>query len=392
MPIKRSLKFILQFSIIGLAAAFVIVFLYPELVGKNNDARPTIEIKETRRTHSDQASANTGMVYSYADAVKAAAPSVVRVHTSKVITKRSNAFTDDPLFHRFFGNQTPGKKERETNLGSGVIVSLEGFILTNNHVIEGADEILVGMSDGTVNKAQVIGADPESDLAVLKIKADKLTPITFGRDKNHQVGDVVLAIGNPFGVGQTVTSGIISATGRDMLGINTFENFIQTDAAINPGNSGGALVNAHGELIGINTAIFSRDGGSQGIGFAIPVSLAKDVMQQIIEHGQVIRGWLGVAIQDLTPQLAESFGIAGKHGVVISNIIVSGPADQAGITRGDVITAINGIAVANVRETLDVISRIHPGKTANISGYREGKSINFKATVIQRPKQGEMVN
>lgn len=388
MAIKKSLKFIIQFSIIGLAAAFIIVYLYPSLIS-NNGERPTVEIKESTRTDEPQVAANTGMVYSYAGAVNAAAPAVVNIHTSKVVTRRANSLFDDPFFRHFFGEQGKTRKEMESNLGSGVIVSKDGYILTNNHVIEGADEILVGLRSGKVQKANIIGSDPESDLAVLKIEDNNLSPITFGRDTHLQVGDVVLAIGNPFGVGQTVTSGIISATGRDMLGINTFENFIQTDAAINPGNSGGALINAHGELIGINTAIFSRSGGSQGIGFAIPVSLAKDVMQSIIEHGEVVRGWLGVAIQDLTPELAESFGIKDKTGVVISNIILNGPADQSGMTRGDIISTINGKTVSNVRQTLNVISRIKPGREAKIEGYRKGNTITFRATVIQRPKQSE---
>ncbi len=390
MAFKKSLKFIIQFSVIGLAAAFIIVYLYPALVSDTGSVRPTVEINESTRQDTKQ-SIPKGMVFSYAEAVKAAAPAVVNIHTSKIVTRRSHPLLDDPMFRRFFNNQQgQPRKEMESNLGSGVVVSQSGYILTNNHVIEDADEILVALKSGKILKANIIGTDPESDLAVLKVNADHLAPITFGLDKNSEVGDVVLAIGNPFGVGQTVTSGIISATGRDMLGINTFENFIQTDAAINPGNSGGALINAHGELIGINTAIFSRTGGSQGIGFAIPVSLAKDVMQQIIEHGKVIRGWLGVAIQDLTPELAESFGIKDKSGVVISNIIVNGPADKAGMTRGDVVSLINNTQVTNVRETLNAISRIKPGQFAQVEGYRKGKAIKFTATVMERPKQSEL--
>ena len=248
-------------------------------------------------------------------------------------------------------------------------------------------EIAIALHDGRSTTAKLVGADPESDLAVLKIEMDGLPAITIGRSDSLQVGDVVLAIGNPFGVGQTVTSGIISGLGRNSLGINTFENFIQTDAAINPGNSGGALINAHGDLIGINTAIFSQSGGSQGIGFAIPVNLAKDVLKEIIEQGRVIRGWLGVKIQDITPKLAESFGLNSTDGVVISNIVVGGPADKAGLDRGDVITHINDRKIRDYRETLDQISMNKPGEQIRLAIVRNGESITKVATVAERPSQ-----
>ena len=383
MKITKNLLFIFQFATVGLAAAFILIYMYPDLLDINST--PTkVEIKESLHQHNTE---RASRVISYADAVDIASPSVVNIQTSKIITRQANPLFSDPFFGRFFSdrNQSKSRQEIESSLGSGVIINQHGYILTNNHVIAGADEILVALKSGEVKKAKIIGTDPETDIAVLKIKGDNLPAITLGRDQQLRVGDVVLAIGNPFGVGQTVTSGIVSATGRDMLGINTFENFIQTDAAINPGNSGGALINPYGELIGINTAIFSRSGGSQGIGFAIPMSLAKNVMQQIIEHGHVVRGWLGVAIQSLTPELAESLGLKSTNGVIITNIIVGGPADKAKLTRGDVITKINGIELKNVRHALNTISQAKPGDKLKIEGVRQGKLFDATAVAIQRP-------
>jgi len=384
MKITKSLIFLFQFTTVGLAAAFILIYMYPNLLSTTSTP-PKVEIKETQHNH--QVVGSQQPVMSYADAVDTASPAVVNIQTSKIITRQANPLFNDPFFERFFSdrNQSKSRKEVESSLGSGVIFNQHGYILTNNHVIAGADEILIALKDGIVKKAKIIGTDPETDLAVLKIEGDNLPAITLGKDKQARVGDVVLAIGNPFGVGQTVTSGIISATGRDMLGINTFENFIQTDAAINPGNSGGALINPYGELIGINTAIFSRSGGSQGIGFAIPVSLAKNVMQQIIEHGHVIRGWLGVAIQSIDRKLAESLGLTSTNGVIITNIIVNGPADKAKLTRGDVITKINGTEIKNVRHALNTISLSKPGDKLKIEGVREGKIFDATAIAIQRP-------
>ena len=384
MKITKSLSFILQFATVGLAVAFILMYMYPNVL--NTEQTPqTVEIKESQHNH--KASSKQQVVVSYADAVDTAAPAVVNIQTSKIITRQANPLLNDPFFGQFFSkrNQSRSRQEIESSLGSGVIFNQHGYILTNNHVIAGADEILVALKSGEVKKAKIIGTDPETDLAVLKIEGDELPTIILGKDTEARVGDVVLAIGNPFGVGQTVTSGIISATGRDMLGINTFENFIQTDAAINPGNSGGALINPYGELIGINTAIFSRSGGSQGIGFAIPVSLAKNVMQQIIEHGHVIRGWLGVAIQSIDPQLAESLELTSTNGVIITNLIVNGPADKAKLTRGDVITKINGVEIKNVRHALNTISLSKPGDKLTIEGIREGKVFDATAVAFQRP-------
>jgi Do/DeqQ family serine protease len=266
-----------------------------------------------------------------------------------------------------------------------VIVSKNGYVLTNYHVIEGADEIQVALRDGRSAEAEIAGTDPESDLAVLKIQLEKLPTITFASSDDLKVGDVVLAIGNPFGVGQTVTMGIVSATGRDRLGINVFENFIQTDAAINPGNSGGALVNPYGHLVGINTAIFSRSGGYQGIGFAIPVSSAIDVMQQIIETGHVTRGWLGIEVQDITPQLAESFGLKDTQGVIVAGILRNGPAANAGLQPGDVIKEINGKPMRDSRDVMNVIAKAAPEEKVFITILRQGKKDEIQASVGKRP-------
>jgi serine protease DegS len=385
MRINKFIVFIFQFVTIGLAVAFVILYLYPQFKSDVEQERHIIEVKEAPLTNNIAPSLSAT---SYADAVEKAAPAVVNIFTQKLVTERVHPLMEDPLFRHFFGeNQGSTRQRLESSLGSGVIISPEGYILTNNHVIEAADEIEVALRDGRTAVARIVGTDPETDLAILKIELAELQPIILGHSQQLRVGDVVLAIGNPFGVGQTVTSGIVSATGRNMLGISTFENFIQTDAAINPGNSGGALITANGNLIGINTAIFSRSGGSQGIGFAIPIDLARDVMQQIIEHGEVVRGWLGVAIQDITEDLARSFELESLDGVIISNIIRNGPADQAGLTRGDVVTHINAEGVKNVRAALTLISKARPGTKVKISGIRQGKKFDVDVTVMQRPKQ-----
>ncbi len=383
MSLSRTARFLFQSITVGLAIAFLVLVWRPDLLtnGKNKNVVTFVE--------SDGANSRvyqTGPV-SYAEAVDIAAPAVVNIHSRKTVVQ-SSPLLDDPFFRRFFGEQlgTP-RKRQETSLGSGVIVNEHGFILTNNHVIEGAEEIRVTLRDGRTTEASVIGKDMEADLAVLKVELEDLPIITLGKSDALRVGDVVLAIGNPFGVGQTVTQGIVSATGRSELGINTFENFIQTDAAINPGNSGGALITAHGELIGINTAIFSQSGGSEGIGFAIPVSLAKISMAQIVEKGYVSRGWLGVEIQELTPDLAESFGLKGEKGVIISGVLRNGPADKAGLEPGDVIQQINGKEIISVHAALNAIAQTQPAESLTIDGIRNGKSLEIKATVAERPQQ-----
>ncbi|CAL95953.1 Do family serine endopeptidase [Azoarcus olearius] len=324
---------------------------------------------------------------SYAAAAQRSLPSVVHVYTSKEVRSQRHPLLDDPLFRHFFGERPDGGNQRTSGLGSGVIVSPDGFVLTNNHVIEAADEIEVALNDGRKFPAKLVGRDPETDLAVLKLKTDAQLPaITFaGGSDSLQVGDVVLAIGNPFGVGQTVTMGIVSALGRTHLGINTFENYIQTDAAINPGNSGGALVDTHGNLVGINTAIYSRSGGSLGIGFAIPVSLARSVLEQIVASGEVTRGWVGVEIQEITPELAESFGLGDTRGALISGVLRGSPADRAGIRPGDVLVAVDGHAVRDPKNMLEQVAALSPGRTAQFRLKRAAGELELNVEVGRRP-------
>ena len=325
MRVTKLVTFIIQFATIGLAAAFLVLYIQSNKseTPQDTDSQSTAEIVELIESNRSIPSAPLD---SYATAVRNAAPAVVNIQTTTIVTEKQSPLMNDPTFRQFFGDRLgKPRKQMESSLGSGVIVSPQGYILTNHHVIRAADEIMVALKDGRNVKASVIGTDPDTDLAVLHIDLKNVPAITLTKSHDIEVGDVVLAIGNPFGVGQTVTSGIISATGRNMLGINKFENFIQTDAAINPGNSGGALVNSHGELIGINTAIYSQSGGSQGIGFAIPLSLAKNVLTQIIEFGHVKRGWLGVAIQDMNPELAQSFDMDKVFGIIVNGVAKTGP-------------------------------------------------------------------
>lgn len=389
MRVTKLVTFIIQFATIGLAAAFLILYFQSNKneIPQETDSQTTTEIVELIESNRNTPSAPLD---SYATSVKNAAPAVVNIQTTTIVTKQQSPLMNDPTFRQFFGDRMgKPRKQMESSLGSGVIVSPQGYILTNHHVIKAADEIMVALKDGRNVKASVIGTDPDTDLAVLHIKLKNVPAITLSKTDDIEVGDVVLAIGNPFGVGQTVTSGIISATGRNMLGINTFENFIQTDAAINPGNSGGALVNSHGELIGINTAIYSQSGGSQGIGFAIPLSLAKNVLTQIIEFGHVKRGWLGVAIQDMNPELAQSFGMDKVFGIIVNGVAKTGPADKAGILPGSVITHINDTEVTNTRHLLNLVSQVKPGNTIAIKGINQKGSFSTEAKVIQRPQQQE---
>ena len=322
---------------------------------------------------------------SYSAAAKRATPAVVSITASKAPTRSANA--NDPWFQFFFGDrsrQVP--QDSQIGLGSGVIVASSGYLLTNNHVIEGADDIEVMLTDARQAKARLVGTDPDTDLAVLKIELDRLPVIDIGDSEQLQVGDVVLAIGNPFGVGQTVTSGIVSALGRNQLGINTFENFIQTDAAINPGNSGGALVDVSGNLLGINTAIYSRSGGSMGIGFAIPASTAMLVMQGLIQDGQVIRGWIGVEPRDLTPEIAGTLNLPIKQGVFITGVLHSGPASAAGLRPGDVVVRIAGAPVNNTAQLLSAVAALRPQAHALVSVQRGDTALDLDVTVAQRPK------
>ncbi|HEV2686204.1 MAG TPA: trypsin-like peptidase domain-containing protein, partial [Actinomycetota bacterium] len=324
-------------------------------------------------------------VESLAAAAKKAMPSVVNVYTSKEVRQR-NPLLDDPLLRRFFPGIEAGEAHRATSLGSGVIVSREGYVLTNNHVIDGADDIQLVLADGRRLRATVRGSDPESDLAVLKAEGKDLPAITLGSLDYVQVGDAVLALGNPFGFGNTVTHGIVSALGRNHLGINRFEDFIQTDAAVNPGNSGGALIDAGGNLIGINSAIYSENGGSQGIGFAIPVSLAHTVLEQIIRDGEVTRGWLGIEPQELTPDAAAAFSLQNVNGVLIRGVLKNGPADRAGLQVRDVVLEIDGKPTRDSAALLSQIASLKPGREATLKVLRDKKSMQVVVTVGRRPK------
>ncbi|PKB23138.1 Do family serine endopeptidase [Janthinobacterium sp. 64] len=329
---------------------------------------------------------------SYRDAAARAMPAVVNILTLQVPKRGAHPLARDPFFKRFFGDRDPddGDDDLKNSLGSGVIVSHEGYVLTNNHVVEGADEIEVVLTDGRKAPAKVVGLDPETDLAVIKINLDKLPVIVLGQSEQARVGDVVLAIGNPFGVGQTVTMGIISALGRNNLHINSFENFIQTDAAINFGNSGGALVDTRGNLIGINTAIYSQSGGSVGIGFAIPVSTAKTVMEAIIKDGHVVRGWIGVETQDITPELAQSFGLQRTSGAIIAGVVRNGPADKAGIVPGDILLTVQGKPVGDTTEMLNLIAQLPPGEKAKMTVLRKNREAALDVMVGKRPIPKEL--
>ncbi|PPE69311.1 Do family serine endopeptidase [Caldimonas thermodepolymerans] len=361
---------------VAVAVLFVVSTLKPQWLQRSpTGVVPSVSIIEAPAVAAAPAPST------YSAAAKRASPAVVNIATSR--TTRA-PHMDDPWFRFFFGDQVP--QQQQMGLGSGVIVSPEGYVLTNNHVIEGADDIEVMLSDGRKTRGKVVGTDPETDLAVLRIDLDKLPAITFGDSDALEVGDVVLAIGNPFGVGQTVTSGIVSALGRNQLGINTFENFIQTDAAINPGNSGGALVDASGNLMGINTAIYSRSGGNMGIGFAIPASTARHVMESLIRDGQVTRGWIGVEPQDLTPEMAQTFNLPIEEGVLITGVLQGGPAQLAGIRPGDVVVAVAGKPVKSTVQLLNAVAELVPGSQATISVQRGRETLELDVQVAQRPK------
>ncbi len=367
---------------VAVALLFVVSTFRPEwLPGEH----PTvIQVQGDSQTPPASTSANS--TASYAHAAERALPAVVHIFTSKEMATQRNPFLDDPIFRHFFGDRLGTPQQRTSGLGSGVIATPDGYILTNNHVIEAADEIEVALNDGRKFPARLVGRDPETDLAVLQIQVDTPLPaITFASESSLHVGDVVLAIGNPFGVGQTVTMGIVSALQRNHLGISTFENFIQTDAAINPGNSGGALVNGEGALIGINAAIYSRSGGSLGIGFAIPVGFAKDVMEQIIRSGRVTRGWIGVEIQDLTPELANSFGLESTNGALIAGVMRGGPAEAAGIRPGDVLTNIGKQPIEDPQRMLESIAALAPGEHARFTLVRGGKRYQADVQIGRRP-------
>ncbi|PRY66134.1 serine protease DegS [Vreelandella songnenensis] len=343
-------------------------------------SRPAPEIRQAAPLSRDQGPA------SYANAVSQAAPAVVNIYSSRIVERDQHPLMSDPFFQQFFnGDDATTHQRMLSSLGSGVIVSHDGYVLTNHHVINGADEIQVALRDGRETLAEVIGTDPESDLAVLRISLDDLPVIEMTDSADVAVGDVALAIGNPFGVGQTVTMGIISATGRSHLGLNAYEDFIQTDAAINPGNSGGALVNPDGALVGINTAIFSRSGGSQGIGFAIPANLAHSILDELVTQGRVIRGWLGIEAQALSRELAASFGLRTPQGVIVAGVVSGGPADNAGLEPGDILLSIDGQAVLDARATMSNIASIPPGTSLPLTIVRSGERMDVTLEVGERP-------
>jgi len=365
---------------IALAMLFIVQTLKPEIL-------PTAARSGVVTLYENQPSPEAQPnVAGLSAAAKKAMPTVVNIFTSTVAKSQPNPFLKDPRFRFFFGDPLDAEPQSSSSLGSGVIDSVDGYILTNHHVVETADQIEVALADGRTAKAHVIGSDPETDLAVIKIDLPSRIPaITFGHPELAQVGDLVLAIGNPFGVGQTVTMGIVSALKRDHLGLSTFESFIQTDAAINPGNSGGALVDSTGNLIGINSAIYSPNGGSLGIGFAIPASVAKKTMEQIIQTGSVTRGWIGAGVQELTPELAESFKLGDLKGVLITEVILNSPASQAGIKTGDILIAIDGNPILGWSTMLETVANLPPGKIASIKLIRNGKSISMPTKIGKRP-------
>ncbi len=384
-------KFWLIFSqavTICLAALFVVTTLRPDLMSVSRPNGGVITIREAGESQGVSTTAGSLKV-----AANKAMPAVVNIFTTKETRLPRHPFMDDPLFRRFFGDQLDGESRQSASLGSGVIVGAEGYILTNHHVIETADEIEVALADGRKSSARVVGTDPETDLAVLKVDIAELPAIAFGNPKELGVGDLVLAIGNPFGVGQTVTMGIVSAKGRSHLGISTFENFIQTDAAINPGNSGGALVDATGNLVGINSAIYSRTGGSLGIGFAIPSDLARQVMEQIVQTGSVTRGWIGVEVQDISPELADSFNLPTTNGTLIAGVQRGGPAERAGIKRGDILLAVESREVTDSTRMLNLIAALKPGEQATLKILRDKEEalVQIKVGTRPRPVRGTLL-
>jgi len=381
-PLRRYWLLFAQTVTIALAAWFVVAAMRPEWLERTPDSvavgtpgNPVPMLQAPPRAAGG----------SFRNAAAKAMPAVVNIYTSKA-SRQSHPLLKDPFFRRFFGDRAP-PDEQLASLGSGVIVSSDGYILTNFHVIDGADAIEVGLADGRKAAARLVGTDPETDLAVIRVSERNLPVMVLGDPGQARVGDVVLAIGNPFGVGQTVTLGIISALGRNNLHINHFENFIQTDAAINFGNSGGALVDTEGNLLGINAAIYSQTGGSVGIGFAIPVSTAKTVLDSIVKHGSVVRGWIGIESQDITPELADSFGLAKRSGAIIAGVVRGGPADRAGILPGDILVAVAGEQVADTSEMLNLIAQLEPGAKTKMTILRQRREATVDVTVGRRPRQ-----
>jgi serine protease DegQ len=371
-----------QTTTVCLAALFVVSTLKPEWL----PAKGVVQIVPVLQSAPAPAAHSGARLDSYHDAVAKVLPSVVDIYASKEVRVPRNPLLNDPNMRRFFGDQPGGPSRRANSVGSGIVVSAEGYILTNHHVVDKADEIEVVFSDGRKRSAKVVGSDQDTDLAVLRVDAKDLPVITFGSSDTLRVGDVVLAVGNPLGIGQTVTAGIVSGLGRTNLGINTFEDFIQTDAAINQGNSGGALLDARGNLVGINTAILSQTGGSIGIGLAIPATMARLVMEQIIRAGAVTRGWIGVELQPITPALVDSFKLASVEGAIVAGVLRNGPADKAGAKPGDVLLSIDGKKVADPQGVLKLVAALEPGHSAVLKVNRKGEQVDLPLTVGRRPK------
>ena len=375
MRLYRTFTFVFTSIATGLAAAFLVLVFKPDFLGDPQYTSPVMNLARQE-----------GPV-SYADAVQKTAPAVVNIFTTTLTRREAHPFFSDPLFRRFFGEElSQPRVEKRNNLGSGVIVNKNGYIITNHHVIENASEIRVVLRDGRSMAARVVGTDPETDLAVLQASGDNFPVAQLGRSQDLQIGDVVLAIGNGFGLGQTVTMGIVSALGRQSLGLTNYDNFIQTDAAINPGNSGGALINPYGDVIGINTAIYTKSGGSEGVGFAIPAQLVNKVFEQIRDKGRVVRGWIGVTTtQAVTPELAQALGLGDTKGLLVAQILRNGPADKAGIKPGDVIQKVNGVAATTARVMVDLVADIQPGDDVKIELTRDGDSQTVHVEVVERP-------
>lgn len=378
-------------ALVGLCVALSILLVAPQWVEPGavtatpSDVEPNLVTPAIPEVSPPPPQVQIQVITSYADAVDLAAPSVVNIYTSKVVRRKLHPLFDDPLFQRLFGANPEPSERIQSSLGSGVIMSSEGFIMTNYHVIKDADQIVVALHDGREASAALVGTDPEADLAVLKISLEHLPEISIAADKPMRVGDVVLAIGNPFGVGQTVTQGIVSATGRNQLGLNTYEDYIQTDAAINPGNSGGALINAFGQLVGINTAIFSQSGGSEGIGFAIPVKVAQRALTDIAAHGATIRGWLGIEVQEATPRLLDALGLPqALKGLIVTGLYQDGPAEQSGLKIGDIIIRINEQDASDAHAAMNQIAALRPGDSIDINYLRDGKNGSIRAIAGQR--------
>jgi serine protease DegS len=366
-------SFLIRAAVVGLAAAFLVVWWKPALLGKT-----VVPVQSAPTVYSRP----PVIMQSFADSVARAAPAVVNIYTARLVTER----TQTAPLNQLFGDFWPSYRQRvERSLGSGVIVNAAGTIVTNQHVIAGADSIRVQLSDGRIAEATVVGQDPDTDIAILHLGLDKLPIMPLGRSDTLRVGDIVLAIGNPYGLSQTVTQGIVSATGRGQLGLATFENFIQTDAAINLGNSGGALIDANGDLVGINTAVLNRaSGGPEGIGFAIPVNLVRGVMEQILKQGHVVRGWLGFVPQDLSDEQAAQLGIAGG-GVTVVNILLKSPAYEAGVRPGDLITGLGTEAVQSAQDLVSRVAALKPGAQVELEGRHGRQAYEVKLKVLERP-------